>query len=324
MLSDLAVYSEYAYSAMTEVLAQQIDLFNAASRGTIILRSAAHQGDYSDVTFFAKISGLIRRRNPYGSGTVAEKSLSNLVDTMVKVAAGTPPVRLDPGQFKWIQQNPEIAGAALGQQLAGDVMADMLNTGLLSIVAALKQMTVAPNVLVSDISGVGNGLVTARAMNTATFLFGDRAAAISAWIMHSTALATLFDNNLANAQMLFTYGTVNIVNDPFGRIFVVSDSPALVDAGSPNKYSTLGLASGALIVDQNNDYTANEETKNGDENIIRTFQAEWSYNLGVKGFSWDKTNGGKAPNDAALATSTNWDKIVTSPKDMAGVLLYHK
>jgi hypothetical protein len=60
-LSDLAVFSEYVYSALSEVIAQQIDLFNAASRGTLILRTAAHQGDYSDEAIWAKISGLVRR-----------------------------------------------------------------------------------------------------------------------------------------------------------------------------------------------------------------------------------------------------------------------
>ena len=77
-LSDLAVYSEYAYSSMTEVLRQKIDLFNTATGGVIQLRAAAHQGDYSDVAFFAKVSGLVRRRNSYGSGTVAEKKMAHL------------------------------------------------------------------------------------------------------------------------------------------------------------------------------------------------------------------------------------------------------
>jgi len=101
----------------------------------------------------------------------------------------------------------------------------------------------------------------------------------------------------------------------------VSDVPALVTAGTPNIYNTLGLVPGGIVVDQNNDFTDNLQTSNGDENIQRTYQAEWSYNLGIKGFTWDKTNGGHAPNDAALATSTNWDKIATSTKDLAGVLV---
>ena len=78
---------------------------------------------------------------------------------------------------------------------------------------------------------------------------------------------------------------------------------------------------GAVVVDRNADYTSNIDERNGNENIVRTFQAEWSYNLGIKGFTWDKTNGGKAPTNAALGTSTNWDRTATDLKDMAGVLI---
>lgn len=321
-LSDLAVYSEYAYSSMTEVLRQKIDLFNTATGGAITLRSSAHQGDFSDVAFFAKISGLVRRRNSYGSGSVGEKKLAHLVDTMVKVAAGTPPVRLDPGQFKWIQQNPEVAGAALGQQLAIDTMADMLNVGLGASYAALS----AETAVVYDATGNTSpeNTLSFGNLNNGQAKFGDQASTISAWVMHSKPMFDLYGKNLTNAERLFNYGNINVMRDPFGKLLVMTDSQNLVITGTPNNYAVLGLVPGAVIIDQNNDYTANEEAKNGDENIIRTFQAEWSYNVGVKGFAWDKTNGGKSPNDAALLTSTNWDKYATSHKDLAGVVVKTK
>ena len=321
-LSDLAVYSEYAYSSMTEVLRQRIDLFNAATGGAITLRSAAHQGDFSDVAFFAKISGLVRRRNSYGSGSVAEKNLAHLVDTMVKVAAGTPPVRLDPGQFKWIQQNPEVAGAALGQQLAVDTMADMLNVGLGASYAALSAQTA----VVYDATGNTSpeNTLSFGNLNNGQAKFGDQASTISAWVMHSKPMFDLYGKNLTNSASLFTYGNINVMRDPFGKLLVMTDSQNLVIAGAPNNYAVLGLVPGAVIIDQNNDFTANEEAKNGGENIIRTYQAEWSYNVGVKGFAWDKANGGKSPNDAALLTSTNWDRYATSHKDLAGVVVKTK
>lgn len=314
-LSDLAVFSEYAYSAATEVLAQQIELFNTASRNTIVLSTqAAHQGDYSDTAFWAKVSGLVRRRNAYGAGAVTEKTMEHLTDTMVKVAGGTPPVRLDPGQFRWIQLNPEEAGAALGQQLAIDMLADMLNTGLIGTRAALSQ--IAANVH----NGTG-GTLNAGVLNTGLGLFGDRRADIAAWVVHSKPITDFYGTAITNGANLFTYGTVNVIADPFGKVFIVTDSPALFTAGTPATYHNVGLVPGAVIVDQNNDFDDNYETKNGDENIIRTYQAEWSYNLGVKGFAWDKTNGGKSPTDAAIATATNWDRYATSHKDLAGVIV---
>lgn len=314
-LSDLAVFSEYVNTAQTEVLRQQVDLFNAATRGAIVLRSAAHSGDYSDTAFWAKISGLVRRRNAYGSGAVSPKDLAQLVDTMVKVAAGTPPVNIDPGMFKWIQKNPEEGGAVIGQQLAVDTLADMLNTGILCSVAALSGVTAN----VADGSGA---TATAGSFNAAQAKFGDAYQSIAVWVMHSKPLFDIFGAAFTNTEGLFSFGNVAVRTDPFGRSFVVSDSPALIDVTpNPDLYMTLGLVPGAVQVHQNGDFTDNIETSNGDENIARTYQAEWSYEVGVKGFAWDKDNGGKSPNDAALGTSSNWDRYATSNKDLAGVLL---
>jgi Major capsid protein 13-like len=316
-LSDLAVFSEYAYDTMTEVTRQQVDLFNGASRNAIMLSGAAHQGDYSERAFYKKISGLVKRRNAYGAGAVAAKTLQHLVDTMVKVAAGTPPVSLDPGQFKWIQQNPEVAGATMGQQLAKDAIADMLNIGITSTRVALNQVAAIKYDGTADTPNT----LDAPKLNKGAAKFGDQSKDIAVWVVHSKSMHDYFGTAITNAAQLFKYETVNVIADPFGRVFIVTDAPGLIVTGAPDTYHALGLTVGAIEIDQNNDFTDNYETKNGDENILRTYQAEWSYNLGIKGFSWDKTNGGKSPNDAALAVATNWDRYATSDKDLAGVLI---
>lgn len=314
-LSDLAVFSEYAYSTMTEIQDQQIGLFNAATRGGLVLQSGNHQGDYSDEAMWAKISGLVRRRNAYGSGTVAEKVLEHLTETSVKVAAGTPPVRIDPGMMKWIQRSPEEAGVVVGKQMAEDSIADMLNTAVLVYAAAIGQVA---NV-VYDHSATG--AMSLIALNKGAAKFGDRAGAIVAWVMHSKSAFDIYGEALTNATRLFVFGNVRVIEDGFGRPLVVTDSPNLITAGTQDTYAALGLTPGAVLVSQNGDFTDNVETKNGDENIIRTYQAEWSYNVGVQGFAWDKTNGGKSPTNAALGTATNWDRYATSDKDLAGVLV---
>lgn len=318
-LSDLAVFSEYAYTTMTEMQDQQVGLFNAATRGGLVLQSGNHQGDYSDEVMWAKISGLVRRRNAYGSGTVAEKVLEHRTETSVKVAAGTPPIRIDPGMLKWIQRSPEEAGVVVGRQLAEDSIADMLNTAILCFAAAVGQVTS----VVYDHSSTGP--MSLIALNKGAAKFGDRAGALVAWVMHSKSAFDIYGEALTNANRLFVFGTVRVIEDGFGRPLVVTDSPNLIlpDAGGEgvDHYMALGLTPGAVVVSQNGDFTDNIETKNGDENIIRTYQAEWSYNVSVQGFAWDKTNGGKSPSNAALGTATNWDRYATFDKDLAGVLV---
>lgn len=316
-LSDLTVFSEYVYDAMTEVQDQQIELFNAATRGGIVMGSAARLGDYSDRAFWQKLGGLVRRRDVYGSGSVAGVNLAHITDTMVKVAAGTPPVEINPSQFTWIQRNPEEAGAVIGQQLAGDAMADMLNTALLAGRVALAAE--------SEVFYDHGAIMSLDAFVEGAALFGDRSNSLVAWAMHSKSMHDLYRDTVGNNNRLFSFGTINVMTDGFGRILVMSDSPALVEVDDaevdpdPNRYFTLGLTPSALTVERNNDFDDNMETTNGDENIGRTYQAEWTYNLSVKGFAWDKTNGGASPNDAALGNATNWDKYATSHKDLAGV-----
>lgn len=318
-LSDLAVFSEYAYSTMSEMQDQQIGLFNAATRGGIVLQSGNHQGDYSDEAMWAKISGLVRRRDAYGSGAVSEKVLEHLVETSVKVAAGTPPVRIDPSMLKWIQRSPEEAGVVVGRQMAEDSMADMLNTSILCYVAAVGQV---PEVTYDH---TGTGEMSLIALNRGASRFGDRAGAIAAWVMHSKSAFDIYGEALANSAGLFSFGNVLVQQDGFGRPLILTDSPNLIEAdgggAGVDYYLTLGLTPGAVLVSQNGDFTDNTESKNGFENIVRTYQAEWSYNVGIQGFAWDKSNGGPSPTSAALGTATNWDRYATSDKDLAGVLI---
>ena len=317
-LSDLEVFQEYAQTSMTETQDQAIERFNGQVNGGIILTSAAHEGDFSQTAIWAKISGLVRRRNAYGSGAQSLKTLSQLVNTTVKVAAGTPPIEINPGMLKWIQKSPEEAGVVIGRQLAQDSMADMLNTGIMIYVAGVGN--------VSELNHDGTaGTAKLESLMSGAAKFGDRSQDIVAWLVHSKSAFDIYGQALANSNRLFQFGNVQVVDDGFGRPIIMTDSPNLVavDGGGVgvDHYYQCGLSAGGIIVEQGNEFTDNIETKNGDENILRTYQAEWTYQLGLKGFTWDTATGGKSPNDAALATAGNWDRVSTSHKDLAGVLV---
>ena len=314
---DLQVFNKQTYSAMTEVVDQQVQLFNAASGGTLVLAAGQNQGDFSLDASFKQIAGLVRRRNAYGSGAVTAKRLEHLLNVSVKVAAGTPPIEFEKQQYTWILQNPELAAIKIGEQLAIAQVQDQLNAGIRALVAATS----------GNAAVVHDGTAatpTFRVLNKGSALFGDRAGSLRAWLLHSTVLHSLYDNALTNAEQLFSFGTVNVMRDAFGRLFVVTDSDALINPGATPTYNTLGLVEGAGIVQPNGDFHAILQDTAGGENIKTTYQAEWTYNVGLKGYAWDIAAGGKSPTDVALGTSTNWDKVATSNKDTAGVLVKTK
>lgn len=314
MAFDLQVFNKQTYLTLTETVAQEVEKFNQASAGALVLANNPASGDFDIKASFKAISGLVRRRNAYGSGTVAAKRLEQLLNASVKVAAGTPPIDYDPAQYNWVLQNPELAAYEIGQQLAKARIADMLNTGIRAAVSAIKGN-------VDVVQGAGVDAASFGLLNKGAAKFGDRSGAIKAWILHSTTMHNLFATALTNTEKLFTYDGINVIRDPFGRLFVVTDSDALVDTTGTTFYNTLGLVENAIAVNGNDDFNSVIVPKVGFENIGATYQAEWSYNVGVLGYTWDTTSGGKSPTDTALGTSTNWDKTASSNKDTAGVLV---
>lgn len=316
-LSDLHVFNDYAYSTLSEVLMQQVALFNAATNNAIVLKAAANLGDYNDEASWKLLDGLVRRRNVYGQGAVTPLDLEHLLNTSVKVASGTPPVNMPPSQMTWIRHDPKAAGAVVGQQLAQAAMSDMLNTALMVGRVALSQVTE----VVYNGTGDTVNTLDAKQLNNGQRAFGDHAQDIALWVSHSKPMFDFYGTAIDNDSSLFSYGTINVVSDPFGRPFVVTDSPSLVTTGAPDTYHTMGLVSGAIVVEQNGDFDSNVDTTNGDENIARTFQAEWTNQYGIKGFAWDKEGGSHSPNDAALGTATNWNQYSTDIKSLAGVVV---
>ncbi len=314
----LEVFDEYAYSMLTELIDYKVNMFNGMTRGALILESGANQGDFTFETYYKKIEGLVRRRNPRGTGTVTEKNLEHLMKITVKVGAGTHPVRLDKSRYRWLQRNPEEAAAVVAQQLSEDIIADMINPGVAALYAAMSQETE----IVYD--GTAGSLDLTALMKGAR-LMGDRSSDIKVWLTHSQPLFDLFENNLANDDNLFEFGTVNIKTDGFGRVFVIADLPSLIEEDGigvgDDKYHVFGLGPGALRIEMNNDFDTNIEETNGYENIKRTIQHEWSYQIGIRGFKWNTAEGNEAPTDAALASSDNWIRQATSHKDLPGVIV---
>ena len=317
MNPNFIVFQNYAYTALTEVIDQQIQLFNEATQGGIMLTSESMGGDFSEETFYKKIPNLVRRRNAYtdgGTAPTARLEMGSLVS--VKVAGGTPLTTLDPSYYDWIMRDAAEAGTAWGQQLAGDMLGDMLNTAIGCFVAATTNFGSA---LVNDVSGTANP--TLKGLMQTSGLFGDRRNAINTWVMHSNSLTDIYGEAFDNSDRLFEFGNVRVATDGHGRTLIETDSDNLVEAGTPDKYKVMGLVAGAIEIKRNDDYRQEFENVLGEENLNARTQAQWSYNMGMKGYKWDEANGGKSPSDAALFTGTKWDAQYTSRKDMAGVLM---
>jgi hypothetical protein len=311
----MQVFNDYVMPATLETLDQMLAAFNAASNGAIVLSPEGFTGDFLQESFFQNLASAQRRVNRYAAqAAVTPVDLTELQNTTVKVAGGFGPVRYEPSQMTWLQrptaQGIEVASRAFAEIL----LKDQLNTAIAALVAAITAQAAAVN----DVSATAG--ISQAGLNSSHAKFGDASQNLVAQVMTGSSWHKLVGQNLANVNNLFLAGNVRVV-DILGKTSVVTDAPALSQTGTPNKEIILSLASGAALVHDSRDIISNVETSNGQTRIETTIQVDYTFGLGLKGYTWDTANGGKSPTSAALATGTNWDKTATSIKDTAGVAL---
>lgn len=313
-LSDMKIFNDFVMPATIETLAQQVAKFNAASRGTILLTTDGFTGDYLQESFWASIHSAQRRVDRYATNnTASPTSLTQLQHNSVKIAGGFGPILFEPGQLTWLRKSPVEATEVISRNLAEAMMKDMLNSAIAALVAAIEAQSTATTF------DTGTGPLTYNDLNSAHALFGDNSGAIVANVMDGTAYHALIGQNLTNASNLFQASGVTVV-DLLGRAIVVTDAPALRETGTGADQKILGLVAGAAMVHDAGDLISNIETTNGKNRIETTFQVDYTFGLGLKGYAWDTNTGGKSPSDVEIATGGNWDKVATSIKHTAGVL----
>jgi hypothetical protein len=313
-LSQMQVFNDYIMPATIETLGQMVDKFNAASGNAIRLTTEGFDGDFLQESFFAAIHSAQRRVDRYAAqGAAAATDLTQLKQSSVKIAGGFGPIRYEPSQLTWLNKPTTEGIEVASRNFAEALMADQLNSAIAALVAAISNQPSATN----DVSATGG--INYASMNNAHALFGDRSGDLRAQVMTGQVYHKLVGANLTNTPQLFQAQNVRVV-DILGKLVVVTDAPALYTAGAPNKQRVLSLVESAAVVHDGNDLISNIETSNGQTRIETTMQVDYTFGLGLKGYTWDETNGGKSPTDAELATGSNWDKVATNIKHTAGVI----
>lgn len=320
-LSQMAVFNKYIMPATIETLAQKVEQFNAASAGSIRLTTEGFEGDFLQESFYAAIHSAQRRVDRYAAQTsAAPTDLTQLKHSTVKVAGGFGPVRFEPSQMTWLNKPTAEGVEVASRNFAEALLKDQLNTSVSALVAAIGNQGVATTV---DVSATKKADYVA--VNDSHALFGDSSSNLVAQVMDGVSFHTFIGQNLVNSATLFQAGNVRVV-DVLGRVIVVTDAPALYTAAvtspsTPAKRRILSLAAGAATVHDSRDIISNIETSNGQTRIETTLQIDYTFGLGLKGYTWDEASGGKSPLDSEIATGSNWDKIATDIKNTAGVMV---
>ena len=324
---DYKIFEEFAYTAFTEIAAQQLEIFNQASRNTILLTSQApSSGAGKTWAGYDQIQGLVRLRDPESKSSLDSVALSQSSQRQVKIMAGTPPVDLQLALSELVARPQSEAGVVVGRQLAVESLRQMLNLGLSGLIGTtggpLAAIPSQSKTVLNLYQGSGEvpTTLTQESLVEAEALFGDKSQDITAWVLHSKPFYDLIRSGLKNEGNLFNYGNVYVLSDAMGRPFIVSDSPALVDhTSTPSRYRTLGLVPGGLRLLRNNDFLSNIQQSNGEENIKLSYQSQWSYELLSRGFSWAGDPLKPVINTDQLTSGTSWSLSVSDIKNTWGV-----
>lgn len=314
-LQDMKVYETEIQTTTIELLGQKINDFVSASGGAFQINMDAWRGDFSNTAFFNQIAAAKRRVDRYAvNGAVTPTPLTQGEFGGVKVAGGFGPVLFEESQMTYLSLNPDAAIMAISEGFANALLADQINTGLTAGVAAVSGQAA----LINDVSGTTGaaGTLAQSVLNGSHAKFGDMSGILRTDFMTGAAYHELINKGLANGERLFEAGNVT-VQSILNKLVVVTDSPALVDK---DKYRVLSVAQGGIIVDNTGDIITNLERSNGKGRIETTWQADYTFGVQLMGYKWDEANGGRSPNDATLATPTNWDKAVAEDKHTLGTL----
>jgi len=318
--SDLQIYNALFNGAMYEAVAQNLDALNANSAGTILLGNEFLKGDYARTSFTKILTTPVTRRDMTSVAVVTDKAASQAEVVSVKILKKFGPFAHAIGALKQIGMTNEDWFKMMGDQYGKTKTEEQLNMALNALVAALEAQTS----IVYDATSTSATSLTHGNLVEGMALFGDRASSIKAWVMHSKPFFDLVGNaisdKIANVADAVIYGALP---GTFNKPVIVTDSSYLIDSSaSTSEYYVLGLTEGAAQLTQSAaDTVANVDNVTGLEQLAIRSQAEFAYNLSIKGFEWDSDSGSSNPTAATVGTGSNWDKVVTSDKDLAGIMI---
>jgi hypothetical protein len=324
---DVKIYHPQMVGAFVETIQQNVDAFNAASAGALVVRNNIMKGQYEYEAFFQEVSN-ISRRNPASesSSTVASTKLTHEEFIGVKLNRRNGPYEWNISAAHLAGFDPQRFSVVVGEQTAVATPQEMLDRMLgaleakLDNTAALKVDRTGGDIRLQDIV---DGLQK----------LGDAAGRIRLIVMHSKPFYDLLKSQVTSAESVYAsdvWGGQVYGGTPatLGRPVLVTDSASLVDfasvsTGSPN-YSTLLLTADAAEVDISEPPLAVAEGPiTGSDNLFIRWQAEYSYNLKVKGCRYN-TSTGVNPTDANVATASNWVTAVGSNKLLPGAIIESK
>lgn len=309
----LSVFNQKVISTTTQLVAEQLSVFNAASNGALVLGNGQQIADFVEEVSIGLISGLVSARNPYApAGTDAHlKVLAQLLKNSVNLSGKVGPFVMTTGMLEKISRSATEVAAAVSAQAAQGVIQFYLGAAVGALNSAIGGNSAAvytQPARVNPNAADGSYVLNLTDFPMAAKAFGDMQGLINTWVMDGATWSNFIGLAvIPNVEQLFNIGNINVMGDGLGRRFLVTD--AINDAGVTN--SVLGLVPQAAVITTSG-VSMESGTRLGGENIERIMQGEFDFNLALKGYKLKKTvtdkfTGKVAPQPADVTKAGNWE-----------------
>ncbi len=303
--SDVIIYNDLAQTAYLERLQDNLQVFNQASNGCIILQDDNIPGDFSKRSFY-KIGGAIEHRDVTSSTAVENKNISMGEMVGVKIPFKYGPYAITEEAMKRRGRSVAEFSEIMGQDYADAVIGGYFKYGITAAIAAIKSNTAMK---VEASFATDHKKVLTKGMRK----FGDKFGRIALWGMDSATYFDLVDDSLTN-KVFESEGQIIYGGTPatMGKPVLVTDEA--------DENVIVGLQANAIIITNSQIPEFRGFNINDKENLGIGIRAEGAFNLDLLGYSYEESAGAN-PNLSTIGSSANWQKYATSNKNTAGVLI---
>ncbi|MDG6831192.1 major capsid protein [Glaesserella parasuis] len=302
---DVIIYNELAQTAYLERIQDNLNVFNAASNGCILLQDENIQGDFRKQSFY-KIGGSLEHRDINSNGAVENKTIAMGEMVGVKIPFKYGPYAITEEAMKRRARSTEEFSILIGQDYA-DALLDgyfkYLTAGAMAAIGTNAEMKASASIATDHKKVLTKGMRK----------FGDKFGRIGLWVMDSAVYFDLIDDAITNKVFESEDQII------YGGLPATMGKPVLVtDKAKAN--TILGLQAGAITITNSQLPGFRAYDINSEENLAIGIRAEGTFNLDVLGYSY-KESAGANPNLSTIGTGASWQKYATSNKNTAGVLI---
>ena len=325
---------------------------NAQTGGTILFSTRPTPGDFYQTTSFANEANKAKLAKPDVQQTVTNEEFTQINRIDIKCGMVMTPYEWQSIALRWSGLGAQALGMIWARTVAESFFRKRLETLVGSLVAGFckgigssKDTTVEQ--VIDDQSG-GTAPDASKKLDVdkitqAPGKFGDMYEDVNAVIVHSGAFFGMQSRNLSEYTDLFMYPRTFVRVTPLGTPIYVTDLPILkFTQGTATKYRTLFLKPMACDLFDNGDFEQLVDRTNGRTWLQTTAQAQSTFNVCLRGFTWADTTktkplegttqgtgllAGTTTNAGAIDSPSSWAVIGTSQskkvsyRELPGVML---